>query len=59
MHHRHHNGQTMTRWLCCVTTKDQVSSQDLLDRMLLDSLGKVRPRWHGHVKRNDCWLKKV
>ena len=50
-------------YLTCITTKDQVGSQDLLERMQLNDLAKVlchcRLRWHGHVERNDGWLKKV
>ena len=53
----------ITHWICSVTTKGQVSSQDLLGRMHLDNLAKVlctrRLRWHGHVERNCGWLKKV
>ena len=50
----------MIRCVCGVTTKEQFSSQDLLDRMILDDIEKVplirRLRWHNH---NDRWLKKV
>ena len=53
-------------WLWVVTAKDQVSSQDLLERMQLDDLAKVlctrRLRWHGQVamvgwrkSRNSHW----
>ena len=53
----------MIRWMCSVTTKDQVSSQDLLERMQLDDLAEVlRTRclkWHGHVEHSNGWLKKV
>ena len=53
----------MIRCVCGVTTKEQVSSQDLLDRMKLDDMEKVllirRLRWHNHVERSDSWLKKV
>ena len=46
-----------------VTTKGQVSSQDLLERMLLENLAKVfrtyRLRWHGHVELSDGRLKKI
>ena len=51
------------RWVCVVTTKDQVSPQDLLERMQPDDLANVlhtrRLRWHGHVKRSDGWLKRI
>ena len=49
--------------MCGVTTKDQVSEQDFLERMQLDDLVRVlhthRLRRHGLVERNDGWLKKV
>ena len=58
-----YNDRAMIRWMCRVTTKDQVSLQDLLERMQLDDLAKVlRIRWlrlHGHVECSDGWLKKV
>ena len=57
------NDWAMIRWMCRVTTKNQVSWQDLLERMQLDDLAKVlrthRHRWHGHVEHSDGWLKKV
>ena len=63
LHRLQCNDQGMIRWMCDVTTKDQVSSQDLLERMWLDDLEKVfctrRLRWHGYVERSDGWLKKV
>ena len=49
--------------MCGVTTKDQVSSQDLLERIQHDDLTKVlrnrRFRWYVHEERCDGWLKKV
>ena len=49
--------------MCGVTAKDQVSSQDLLERMQHDDLANVlctrQLRWRGHVERSDGWLKKV
>ena len=44
-----------------VTTKDQVSSQDLLERMQLDNQAKVlhRLKCHGYVEPSDGWLKEV
>ena len=56
------NNQTMIRRMCGVTTKNQVSWQDLLGRKQLDYLKVLRPRrlrWHGHITRSDGWLKKV
>ena len=58
-----YNDRAMIRWVCGVTTKDQNSSQDLLDWMQLDDQTKVlrtrRLRWHGHVECSDGWLKTV
>ena len=49
--------------ICCVTTKDHISMQDLLERMLFDDmaivLGTRRLRWHSHLERDDGWSKKV
>ena len=49
------NDQAMICWIYSVTTKDQISSQDLLEKMQLDDLAKVlrtrRLRWHGHVEQ--------
>ena len=46
-----------------VTSMDQVSLQDLLDKMQLDDLEKVLStgwlRWHGYVKHSDGWLQKI
>ena len=56
---------TTDRGMIClvysVTTKDQVSSQDLLERMQLDDQAKVlhRLRCHGYVEPSDGWLKEV
>ena len=50
-------------WICSVITKDQVSSQDLLERVLLDDQAKVlctrQLKCHGYVERSDFWLKKI
>ena len=49
------NDQAMICWIYGVTTKDQISSQDLLEKMQLDDLAKVlrtrRLRWHDHVEQ--------
>ena len=49
--------------VCGVTTKNQVSSQDILERMQLVDVAKVlrtrRLRWHGHEEHIDGWLEKV
>ena len=63
LHHLQRGDRAMICWMCGVTTKDQVSSQDLLERMQLDNLAKVLRTWwlrrHGHAERSDGWLKKV
>ena len=57
------NNRVMIRWMCGVATKNQVSPQDLLQRMQLDDLAKVlcthQHWWHGHVEHSNGWLKKV
>ena len=63
LHRLQCNNRDMICWMCGVTTKDQVSSQDLLERMQLNDLAKVlhtcRLTWHGHVQCSDGWLKKA
>ena len=53
----------MIRWVCDVTTKEQVNLQNLLERMQLDDLEKVlsirRIRWHGDVERCDGCLNEI
>ena len=55
--------RAMIRWMCGVTTKDQVSSQDLFERMQFDDLAKVlltrRLRWHGHIEHSDGLAEEV
>ena len=50
LHRLQSNDRAMIRWMCGVTTKDQISSQDLLEKMQLYDLAKVshnrRLRWH-------------
>ena len=50
-HRLQRNDQAMVPWMCGVTTKEQVSSQDLLEQMQLDDLAKVLHtrllRWYG------------
>ena len=57
------NDRTKIHWMCSVTTKDQVSSQDLMERMQVDDLAKAlhtrRLRWHDYEEGYDGWLKKV
>ena len=63
LHRLKRNYRAVIRWMCGVTTKDQVSSQDLMERMQLDDLAMVlrtrRFRGHDHVERKDLWLKEV
>ena len=40
-HHLQRSDPTMILWMCSVTTKYKVSSQDLLERMQFDDLAKV------------------
>ena len=40
LHRLQRNDQAMIRWMCGVTTKDQVSWHDLLKRMQLDGLAR-------------------
>ena len=62
LHHLQHNDPAMICWMCSVTTKDQVSSQDFLERMQLDNRARVlctcSLRWYGHVEHSNAWLKK-
>ena len=61
LHCLQRNNLAMIRWMCGVTTKDRISSQDSLERMQLDDLAKVlcTVQWRGHVERSDDWLKEV
>ena len=63
LHCLQRNDQAIIRWICGITNKDKVSSQNLQEGMQLNDLEKVlhthRPRWHGHVEHNDGWLRKV
>ena len=63
MHHLRRNDLAMIRWVCGVTTKEQVSSQDPLERVQLDDLARALCtywiRWYGDVGRNDGWLQNI
>jgi len=54
----------MVRWMCGVTLKDKISSEELLSRVGVEPVGDVvrrgRLRWFGHVERKseDDWVKK-
>ena len=62
LHRLQDNDRAMIHWTCSVTTKDEVSSPDRLERMQLDDLANVlhthQLRWHGRVECSYCWLKK-
>ena len=49
--------------MCGITTKGQISSQDLYERTQLDDMAAVhlihQLSWHGHVELSDGCLKKV
>ena len=57
------NDRAMIRWMCGVSTEDEISSSALLERMKLDDLEDVlrtrRMRWFGHVERSEGWISKV
>ena len=54
----------MVRWMCGVSLKDKVSSEELLSRLGVESVYDIvrrgRLRWFGHVERkpNEDWVKR-
>ena len=62
LHCLQRSDQEMIRWMYGVTTKDQVSFQELLEWMQLDNPEKVlhtrRLRWPVPVERSDGGLTK-
>ena len=54
--------RAMVRWMCGVALKDRKRSEDLLDRLGIESVAVVvrrsRLRWFGHVERmsEDNWV---
>ena len=54
----------MVRWMCGVTLKDRISSEELLSRVGVkpvdDVVRRGRLRWFGHVERKseDDWVKR-
>jgi len=54
----------MVRWMCGVTLKDRISSEELLSRVGVEPVDDVvrrgRLRWFGHVERKseDDWVKR-
>ena len=55
----------MVRWICGVSLRDRLSSDELRARLgiksILDVMRERRLRWFGHVERRDrdSWLQKV
>ena len=54
----------MVRWMCGVTLKNKLRSQDLLERLdivgVAERVSRGRLRWFGHVERksDDDWVSK-
>jgi len=54
----------MVRWMCGVTLRSRVTSDELLSHMRVNAVFQIvrynRLRWFGHVKRksDDDWVKK-
>ena len=57
------NDRAMIRWMCNVTTKDEISSDSLLAKLGLqdieDVLRSSRLRWFGHVERSNSWISQI
>ena len=55
------NDRAMIRWICNVRLDDRVSSDSLLRKLGINSLGTFlrynRLSWHGHVERSHSWIK--
>ena len=59
LHRLQHYDRTIIRWMCGVTTKDQVSSQELLKKMQLDLTREGSPHPSTHMLwpcRTWWWL---
>ena len=54
----------MVRWVCGVTLKNRITSEELRNRLGIESVSEIvrrgRLRWYGHVKRkpNDYRVKR-
>ena len=54
----------MVRWMCGVTLKNRITSEELRNRMSIEAVTEIvrrgRLRWFGHVERkvDDDWVKK-
>ena len=57
------NALAMIRWICNVTTKDEVSSDSFLSKLGIQDLDVVlrtsRIRCFGHVEHCTCWIAEV
>jgi hypothetical protein len=55
----------MNRWMCGVSLRDRIHSEDLRDWVGVEPIGEVcrrnRLRWFGHVERkeDDDWVSRV
>ena len=62
MHRLERTERMMIRWMCGVTLKERKCSEELLDRLGIESIAEVvrrgRLRWFGHVERMsaDSWV---
>src|SRR6267154_1334032 len=62
--HRTKTENNMVRWMSGVTMKDRRTSEELRQRLGIDSVDRVvsrgRLRWYGHVERKtaDDWVSK-
>ena len=54
----------MVRWMCGVTLKNRITSEELRNRLSIEAVTEIvrrgRLRWFGHVERkaDDDWVKK-
>ena len=54
----------MVRWMCGVTLKNRITSEELRNRLSIEAVTEIvrrdRLRWFGHVekKADDDWVKK-
>ena len=64
MHRLERAENMIVRWICGVTLKNKISSEELRERLGIKSIQDVvrqgRPRWYGHVERksDEDWVKK-
>src|SRR5206468_10546854 len=64
MHSLERAENMMVRWICGVTLKSKISSEELRERLGIESIQDVvrqgRLRWYGHVERksDEDWVKK-